>query len=66
MPTEQLTTGEKIRVLASRQDIDIQDLARASGITPEGFHYNLRKNNWKLPLLEKVAAILNVDIKDLV
>jgi len=66
MPNEIITTGEKITLLAKRQGVSIPELARRVDMSQPGLSYQLRKETWKLPLLEKIAGVLGVEVKELI
>jgi transcriptional regulator with XRE-family HTH domain len=68
----QLTTSEKILVLSKRKGMDLQDIAAEIGTktnapcTPQSLSYRMRENSWSVNLLEHIAEILQVSVKDLV
>ena len=54
-----MTISEKIRLLLLRRKKTITGLAAAMGISRQYLTLKLRKNNFSIAELEKIAAVLN-------
>ena len=57
---ENLTTAEKIRILAARKNITLSELARRIDKSPANFLNQLKADNWRVSDLEKIAAALGM------
>jgi DNA-binding Xre family transcriptional regulator len=66
MPTESLTTSEKIKLELDRQKVSPLEFSSALGIAQSAMHRRLRLNAWDLKTLEKVAAALGTTVQDLI
>lgn len=66
MSTNDLTTSEKILVLAKRAGLSMPELAEKLFMTPQALNYRLRENAWSIKLLSDVARELNTETRDLV
>ncbi|MCL2852279.1 MAG: helix-turn-helix transcriptional regulator [Defluviitaleaceae bacterium] len=51
-----MTTSEKIRVLCVRAGISVAELARRLGKSPQNFNAKMRKGNFSIAELERIAA----------
>ena len=57
---ENLTIAEKIKILCSRKGMTISSLAAALGKSPANFLNQLKRDDFRISDLEKIAAALGV------
>lgn len=57
---DNLTIAEKIKILAARRGMSISKLADALGKTPQNFNQQLKRDDFRISDLEKIAAVLGV------
>ena len=57
---DNLTIAEKIKILASRRGMSISKLAEALGKTPQNFNQQLKRDDFRISDLEKIASVLGV------
>jgi len=57
---ENLTTAEKIRILAKRKNKSLSDIARELNKTPANFLNQLARDDFRVSDLERIAAALGV------
>lgn len=53
---EKITISEQIKIISSRAGLSLSDLARAVGDSPQNFTQKLKRNNFRVSELEKIAA----------
>lgn len=54
---ENITISEKIKILCSRAGLSLSDVARAVGDSPQNFTQKLKRDNFRVSDLEKIAAV---------
>ena len=54
---ENLTISENIKLMASRAGLSISALARAMDDSPQNFNQKLKRDNFRVSDLEKIARI---------
>lgn len=57
---DKLTIAEKIKILAGRRGMSLSDLARALGKSPANLLNQLKRDDFRVSDLEKIAAALGV------
>ena len=57
-----LTISEQIRLLARRAGLSISALAAATGQTPQNLNNKLRRNNFTINELQKIATAAGVTV----
>ena len=57
---DNITTAEKIRILAKRKNKSISDIARELGKTPANFLNQLARDDFRESDLKKIADILGM------
>ncbi|WP_107841362.1 helix-turn-helix transcriptional regulator [Metasolibacillus meyeri] len=58
-----LTMGEKIKVLLSRKNMSVQDLAELLGQSRQNINTKLKKDNFSEQDLRKIADVLDVEFE---
>ena len=56
----ELSIVENIKVLAGRKNMSMSDLARALEKSPQNFNQQLKRGDFRLSDLEKIAGVLGV------
>ena len=57
---DKLTIAEKIKIIAARRGMSISDIARALGKSPANMLNQLKRDDFRVSDLEKIAAVLGV------
>lgn len=57
----ELTVAEKIRVILRRKEMNVSDLAKKMGTTPQNLHNKLKRNNFNEKEIRSIAEALNVE-----
>lgn len=57
---DDLTIAEKIKIIAARRGMSISDIARALGKSPANMLNQLKRDDFRVSDLEKIAAALGV------
>ena len=57
-----MTISEKIRILAMRKKIDLQDIAAATGQSRQNLSNKMRRNNWTEEQARQAAAVLGCTV----
>lgn len=57
---DNLTIAEKIKILAARHGMSVSDIARALGKSPANMLNQLKRDDFRISDLEKIAAALGV------
>lgn len=57
---KELSIVENIKVLAGRKNMSMSDLARALDKSPQNFNQQLKRGDFRLSDLEKIAGVLGV------
>lgn len=55
---ENITISEQIKILSGRAGVSLSDLARMVGDSPQNFTQKLKRDNFRVSDLEKIAAAL--------
>lgn len=55
---ENITISEKIKIMCSRSGVSLSELARMVGDSPQNFTQKLKRDNFRVADLEKIAAVL--------
>jgi len=53
---ENITISEKIKIISKRAGLSLSDLAREVGESPQNFTQKLKRDNFRVSELEKIAA----------
>ncbi len=61
MLMDKLTNAEKIKILCGRRGMSVSALAAALGKSPANFMNQLKRDDFRISDLEKIAAALDVD-----
>lgn len=56
-----LTISENIKVLAARRGLSLSELARVLGKSPQNFIQQIKRDDFRVSDLEKIAAALDVN-----
>lgn len=54
---ENITISENIKIMAARADLSLSEVARRFGDTPQNFTQKLKRDNFRVGDLEKIANI---------
>ena len=55
-----LTISENIKILAARRGLSLSELARVLGKSPQNFIQQIKRDDFRISDLEKIAAALDV------
>ena len=55
-----LTIAENIKILAARRGMSLSDLGRVLGKSPQNFIQQIKRDDFRISDLEKIAAALGV------
>lgn len=58
-----ITTSEKIRILVKRRNMTIKELAERTEQTPQNLNNKLKRDNFTISDLEKIAAALDCTVE---
>lgn len=58
-----MNISEKIRILAIKNNISVQQIAEKSGQSSANLYNKMSRNNFKVSELEKIAKAVNADLE---
>lgn len=59
---ENLTISEKIKIIAGRSGLSVSALARVLGESPQNFAQKLKRDNFRVDDLQKIATACGYDL----
>lgn len=60
--TMNLSISEKIKIMCGRKNISVSELARCLDKSPQNFSQQLKRGDFRVSDLEKIAAVLDCDL----
>lgn len=60
---DDLTICEQIKILSNRAGVSLADLARMVGDSPQNFSQKMKRDNFRVADLEKIADVLGYSFK---
>ena len=60
---ENITISENIKIMCSRSGVSLSELARLVGDSPQNFTQKMKRDNFRVADLEKIASVLGYSFK---
>lgn len=58
-----MTISEQIKILCVRSNISVAELARRFGTTPQNFNAKMKRENFSINDLEKIASVVSCEFE---